>query len=359
MTMRGATLNRVIQTAVDRGQSATDRELLHRFAEQADQEAFEALVRRHTGLVLSVCRRALSNDQDAEDACQATFLILARKARSGRWQPSIANWLFATARKVARDQRRAAGRRARREGRAAVPESAVPVDQMTGRELLEVIDDELDRLPLIYREPLLLYYQAELARDEIASRLGVPAGTVKIRLERGRKRLGDALTKRGVMLSAGLLTLMATSPAGASSPRFVKAVVAAATGSPRPAVAELAEGIAVNGFLKQIGFIVLAVVVTVGLGYWLGSGVPTAAGPLPEKGPPAKSAPAKEAPEAGTIAYSGRVLGPDGKPIIGAKLLVTHAGGYFNRPEPSPEYGASGPDGRFAFNVPKEKFGDT
>src|SRR4051812_48717786 len=104
--MHGATLNRVIRTAADRaGSPATDRDLLRRFAD-GDEAAFEALVRRHTGLVLGVCRRALGNDQDAEDACQATFLILARKAGSGRWQPSVANWLFATARKVARDLRR-------------------------------------------------------------------------------------------------------------------------------------------------------------------------------------------------------------------------------------------------------------
>src|SRR4051812_46943038 len=126
--MRGATLNRVIRTAADRERAAaTDRDLLRRFADDGDQGAFEALVRRHTGLVLGACRRALANAQDAEDACQATFLILARKARAGRWQPSVANWLFATARKVARDLRRAAGRRARREGRAAVPEAVGPV----------------------------------------------------------------------------------------------------------------------------------------------------------------------------------------------------------------------------------------
>src|SRR5947209_1948284 len=168
MTMRAATLSRVIHTAADRRASATDRELLRRFA-AGNQDAFEVLVRRHTGLVLNVCRRALPNAEDAEDACQAVFVILARKAASGRWQPSIANWLFATARRVARDLRRAADRRAKREGRAAVPESVVPVDQMTGRELLATIDEELDRLPPIYREPLLLYYQAELARDELGA----------------------------------------------------------------------------------------------------------------------------------------------------------------------------------------------
>src|SRR5262245_28743882 len=139
--MHAATINRMIRTAADRaGSPATDRDLLRRFAD-GDQAAFEAVVRRHTGLVLGVCRRALGNDQDAEDACQATFLILARKAGAGRWQASVANWLFATARKVSRDLRRAADRRAKREGRAAVPEAVAPVDRMTGRELLAVIDE--------------------------------------------------------------------------------------------------------------------------------------------------------------------------------------------------------------------------
>ena len=92
--------------------------------------------------------------------------------------------------------RRAVEQRTKREGKAAVSETIQPIDRLSGRELLAVIDEELDRLPAIYREPLLLYYQEELARNEIAGRLGVPVGTVKIRLERGRKRLGDALTKR-------------------------------------------------------------------------------------------------------------------------------------------------------------------
>src|SRR5438128_679596 len=94
-----------------------DRELLRRFAEAGDQKAFAALVGRHAPMVLGVCRRALHSPQDAEDACQATFLILSRKAKSERWQPSIANWLYATARRVAGNARRAALRRAKREGR--------------------------------------------------------------------------------------------------------------------------------------------------------------------------------------------------------------------------------------------------
>ena len=106
MAKHAATLSRVSQAIRAVGSMATDRQLLRQFADDGDQEAFAALVRRHTGLVLGVCRRMLPTTQDAEDACQATFLILARKAGSGRWQPSVANWLFATARKVASNLRR-------------------------------------------------------------------------------------------------------------------------------------------------------------------------------------------------------------------------------------------------------------
>src|SRR5262245_1686584 len=116
-----AGLRKVIQS-VARGDQpdVTDCELLRRFASEGDQVAFATLVRRHSGMVLGVCRRVLPTLQDAEDACQATFLIVARKAGSVRWQPSVANWLYTTARKVARDARVAAQRRARREARSAV-----------------------------------------------------------------------------------------------------------------------------------------------------------------------------------------------------------------------------------------------
>jgi RNA polymerase sigma factor (sigma-70 family) len=240
MTKHTATLNFVRRAVLAPRSPATDRELLRRFADGGDQDAFAALVRRHTALVLGVCRRALPTAQDAEDACQATFLILARKA-GGRWQESVANWLFATARRVAHDARRAAERRAKRERRAAVPDAVPHIDRVTGRELLAVLDEELGRLPPIYREALVLHYLEELAREEIASRLAVPAGTVKIRLERGRKRLGEALTKRGFTVGAGLLALAATSPVGASQ---LSAILAAVSGSPSRAVAALAGEIA-------------------------------------------------------------------------------------------------------------------
>src|SRR5437870_3610359 len=141
----------------DKG-GVTDRELLYRFADKGDRAAFASLVGRHTSMVLGVCQRTLSNVQDAEDACQATFLVLLKKAKAGRWQPSVANWLYATARKVAGNARLAARRRARREGRAAPRETVQPVDQISGRELLAILDEELANLSARYREPLVLCY---------------------------------------------------------------------------------------------------------------------------------------------------------------------------------------------------------
>src|SRR5262245_27421737 len=94
-------LKHVVRSATVEGVS--DRELLRRFTHRRDQAAFASLVQRHSALVYGVCRRALSHPQDAEDACQATFLVLSQKAHALRWQESVANWLYTTARKVARN----------------------------------------------------------------------------------------------------------------------------------------------------------------------------------------------------------------------------------------------------------------
>src|SRR5579883_1180239 len=106
---RGSVLEQVVRAVVAGHQSAvTDRELLDRFVRDNNQDAFRELVHRHGGMVLDVCRRTLPRVQDAEDACQATFLVLTRKAGSVSWGPSVANWLYVTARKVARNARVAA-----------------------------------------------------------------------------------------------------------------------------------------------------------------------------------------------------------------------------------------------------------
>jgi RNA polymerase sigma factor (sigma-70 family) len=246
MTNYEATLIRASRLVVVKQTIDTDRQLLQQFAVDGAQDAFAALVHRHAGMVFKVCRRMLPTTQDAEDAFQATFLILARKA-AGPWQESVANWLFTTARRVARDARRTIDRRLHREQQAAVQETVRAIDQLTVRELLAAVDEELDRLPPLYREPLVLFYLEELARDEIATRLGVPMGTVKIRLERGKKRLHAALHKRGIGLSAAILAMAVSCPTGASSPLLIEAILASLSGSPSEAVAALAKSVAANG----------------------------------------------------------------------------------------------------------------
>src|SRR5205823_2946300 len=147
-------------------------------------------------------------------------------------------------------------------------------------------------LPPRYREPLVLCYLEGLTRDEAARRLGVPAATLKAQLERGRKRLAEALTRRGCVLGAGLLALAATSPAGASPPRLVEAVLAAVAGSPPVAVALLAKGIAVNKSLWT-GLLVAGVAA---LSIGVGSMALTAAGP-PDPTPALQAAAPDEAPK--------------------------------------------------------------
>jgi RNA polymerase sigma factor (sigma-70 family) len=352
-----ATVARAIQAAIRADWSAlSDRELLRQFAEEGNQDAFAALVRRHSGLVLGVCRRAFLSPQDAEDACQATFLLLARKARGQPWEPSVANWLHATARRVAGNARQAAQRREKREGRAAVLETVEPADQLTARELLAALDEELGRLPARYREPLVLCYLEGLTRDEAARRLGVPGATLKSQLERGRKKLGDALARRGCGLGAGLLTLAVTSPAGASSPRLVQAVLASVSGAPPATVAALAKGASVNVFVSKSMLAVFALVTAIMLGGGLAA-LPPAASPRAEKAQLEKVAEAvakakAERPPAGKkeSVVSGRVLRPDGKPLAGAELLL------LGRSTKGEKFGVTDGDGRFKVRAPRKRW---
>ncbi len=347
---RSEALRKVVRSAAALDlAAATDRELLRRFAREKDQGAFETLVNRHNAMVFGVCRRALPNVQDAEDACQATFLVLASRARDGRWQESVANWLYSTARKIAHNARVAAERRVRREKGAAVPEAVEQVDQMTGRELLSALDGALDRLPSRYREPIVLCYLEGLTRDEAASRLGIPLATLHTRIDRARKRLHDLLTKAGCTLGVGLLALTVTSPAGASPPRLVQSILTNASGNVPAAVDELAKGVAVNGSYSKF-LLALTAVVVVALGAGLGSHDTSTAGQPPaspwseraEKQPPKDDA-AKPAQKEVTL--TGRVLNSDGKPLDGAKLFA-------RRLDELKEVGASGADGKFTVKVP-------
>ena len=199
---------------------------------------------------------------------------------------------------------------------------------------------------------MVLCYLEGLTRDEAAVRLGVPAGTIKIQLERGRKRLGAALMGRGCALGAGLLTLAATSPAGASQPRVFEDVLAAIAGSPRGAVATLLKGVAVQAALKKsmIAALILLGVSALSFGAWFL--MPTGATPPDDRAMPARS----DAQQAGAerpalepmMNVSGQVLDPQGRPFDGARLILV---GRSQKPE---NLGTSGADGRFTVKIPRE-----
>ena len=202
------------------GTESTDRELLGRFLADCDEASFAALVERHGGMVLAVCRRALRNEQDAEDTCQAAFLVLARSAASIRSRTSLASWLHGVALRLARKMRAGDARRRTRDAHAAGVNHPGPEAEASWREVQEALDEELGRLPEKFRAPLVLCYLEGLSRDEAAAWLGVSLSTVRGRLELGRERLRSRLARRGVTLTAVLLapvvadgTAVATVPA--------------------------------------------------------------------------------------------------------------------------------------------------
>jgi RNA polymerase sigma factor (sigma-70 family) len=205
--MAKAALNGVLHhlrkvAAVPTYRKWSDRELVERFIAEHDDLAFTVLVERHGPMVLGVCRRALANFHDAEDACQATFLVLARKAASLRKRTSLSSWLHGVACRVAASLKRDHARRRRRDRAAAAPAPRDPAAEVTWREMQSILDEELQRLPERYRVPLILCYLECLTRDEAAQQLGVSPGTLHGRLERGRDGLRQRLTKRGLTLSA-------------------------------------------------------------------------------------------------------------------------------------------------------------
>jgi RNA polymerase sigma factor (sigma-70 family) len=172
----------------------TDAGLWARYVHEQDDAAFEALVRRHGPMVMGVCRRILRNTQDAEDAFQATFLVLVRKAASLRSPSTIANWLHGVARRTALEARSLAARRRAREA-TVLPRTALPPDPCA--ELLPVLDQELGRLDEKFRVAVILCDLEGKTRKQVAQQLGWPEGTVASRLARGRSVLAKRLACRG------------------------------------------------------------------------------------------------------------------------------------------------------------------
>ncbi|MFL5342785.1 MAG: sigma-70 family RNA polymerase sigma factor [Gemmataceae bacterium] len=343
--MATASLNRLVRhlrATLDPPADA-DAQLLQRYQDHKEVDAFEALVRRHGPTVLAACRKVLADEADVEDVFQAAFLALLKNGRAIRGQQAVGRWLYVVAHRLAVQLAVGRRRRAVFEQRTARPVDAGPPD-LSWREACAILHEELDRLPDHYRLPLLLCYLDGQSREEAARALGWSDGSVKGRLERGRELLRRRLVKRGVALTAGIFAALGGSTsAGVTPAQLVESTIRAATGPVPPAIAALLVGASPPMISTRIKLFAAAVAVVallgVGVAKWQS---PAAATPQPP--------PKVEEPAAKSITVRGQVLTPDGKPAAGAKLRSFR----WDTKAPAVEATADA-DGRFTLNLTGER----
>jgi RNA polymerase sigma factor (sigma-70 family) len=229
------------RTVLQDGAGLSDGQLLGCFLESRDEGAFAALVKRHGPMVWGVCRRLLDH-QDAEDAFQATFLVLVRKAAAIVPREMVANWLYGVAHQTALQARRTAARRRARERQVAQMPDPGAVQQDLSPDLQPLLDQELSRLPDKYRVLIVLCDLEGKTRKEVARQLGIPEGTVAGRLARARTMLARRLAHSGVVLSSAALgVVLAESVASAGVPAPVVSATIQAAGA--CAAGQAAEGV--------------------------------------------------------------------------------------------------------------------
>ncbi|HEV3262022.1 MAG TPA: efflux RND transporter periplasmic adaptor subunit [Gemmataceae bacterium] len=313
-------LNHILTAAGD-DCGVSDAELLERFTGQGDAAALELLVWRYQRLVLGICRRVLQDVHDAEDAFQATFLILARKAGSVGRREAIGGWLYQVATRAALAARAARSQRSARERSLGGNEAAASAEAeslVERQELWAVVDEEVSRLPERFRAAVVLCYFEGKTVDGAARQLGCPRGTVASRLARARERLRVRLTRRGLALTAGTLTagLGQAGFAGATAYGLVRrtgqAVAALSAGSTVAGPALSSKTVALSEEVLRAMFIrkvtTGAAILVVGL-MMLGGGLvlrlhfSAGAGPAP---PAAASAPPKTAEDRAVPVIVGR-----------------------------------------------------
>jgi RNA polymerase sigma factor (sigma-70 family) len=274
----------------------SDAELLQRVVAEHDEGAFEAILSRHGPMVLGVCRRVLHHCEDAEDCFQATFLVLARQSALISKRQSLGCWLHGVAQRLALKAKADARRRRVSEARRAVLTPEIPQSKMMWHEIAPILDEELRRMAETFRAPLVLCYLEGKTRDEAAQQLGWSLRTLMRRLERGRRQLRQRLIRRGVTISAALLTTGLGNSASAGVPatladatvRAVMLITAgrAATSVVSANIAALTEGLVKALFLAKVKAATMFIVAT-GLlaGSFLvsvwGAGVGTAPIPYP------------------------------------------------------------------------------
>jgi RNA polymerase sigma factor (sigma-70 family) len=280
------------------GAGLTDGQLLHDYLSRHEEGALAALVRRHGPMVWGVCRRVLRSYHDAEDAFQATFLVLVRRAASITSPELLANWLYGVAHQTALKARATTAKRRTRERQViTMPERAATEGDLW-HDLQPLLDRELCRLPDKYRVAIVLCDLEGKTRKEAARQLGVPPGTLAARVARGRAMLTKRLARHGLVVSGGLLaTMLAQNPAAgvptAVMGSTIKAVTLVAAGQTAAAgvisvkVAALMEGVLKTMLLTKLK-LVMVVLVVVAL---LGTAVGTSLGPVLGQAPADPKAP--------------------------------------------------------------------
>jgi RNA polymerase sigma factor (sigma-70 family) len=258
------------------GAGLTDGQLLKDYLNRREEAALAALVRRHGPMVWGVCRRALRNDHDAEDAFQATFLVLVRKAASIASPELLANWLYGVAHQTALKARATTAKRKVRERQVTEMPEPAATERDLWNDLQPLLDQELSRLPDKYRVAIVLCELEGKTRKEAARQLGVPEGTLAARVARGRVMLAKRLARHGPAVSAGALAVvLSQNVASAGVPNSVVSSTiqaaslfgagqATATGAISVKVAALTERVLKTMFLTKLKIttaVLLAVVV--------------------------------------------------------------------------------------------------
>jgi RNA polymerase sigma factor (sigma-70 family) len=320
MTTRS--LGRVVQhlrrAALLQEGGLTDGELLGQFLADGNEAAFAALVRRHGSMVLGVCRRVLGHEADAEDAFQATFLVLIRRAAAVVPRDQVGNWLYGVAYRTALQAKGARARRQAKEGQVTPrPAAQDLLDEAAQRERLQLLDQELARLPQRYRVAVVLCDLEGKTHKEAARLLGCPEATLSTRLLRARKLLARRLSARGLAWASGTLALLLsgeTARAGLPSPLVsstVHAATAVAAGQAAlvaTPIAALAEGVVKAMLLTRLKALVVVVALgLLALGVGLGQRRVQAERPAAPAGAGEKPAPRARGPAEGDTATLRRL----------------------------------------------------
>lgn len=313
--------NRLWQTAVERVgvltaplafDEMTDGELLRRFVATREECAFAAMVRRHGSLVWAVCRSLMPSEADAEDAFQATFLVLVRSAAKVRKPNALGAWLHTVAGRVCRNGLRTLARRRKHERSAAIIEADQPVDGAAWDRWQAIAHEEIDRLPETLRVPFVLCVMQGMRQQDAAERLGWKLGTVSGRICKAKQLLSDAITRRGLVGPA----VLAAALGGASSPLAAGlatkgTLVAVRLSEVSTIIHELARG-AMGGVMSKVKL--LAAIAVVGLGVGVGTSVLSTADA--QTAPPGAGG-GGSAPKSGTTPPPGFPGAPPGPPMPG------------------------------------------